>query len=101
LEPEEEEFTGTLTGMEKPCCSAWLPWKSADSLEYEVAREDNLKTTFHHIYHQYFPAVLPGGRISGQKAQKSRKKRVVRKKSWPNFGRILPKMAEKGPKKIF
>jgi hypothetical protein len=28
-------------------------------------------------------------------------KRVGRKNSWQNFGRILPKVAEKGPKKIF
>jgi hypothetical protein len=46
--------------------------------------------------------VLPGGRNSGQKAQKGPgKKRVGRKNSWPNFGRILPKVAEKGLKKIF
>jgi hypothetical protein len=46
--------------------------------------------------------VLPGGRNSGQKAQKGpEKKKVGRKNLWPNFGRILPKVAEKGPKKFF
>jgi hypothetical protein len=45
--------------------------------------------------------VLPGGRNSGQKAQKGpEKKKVGRKNFWPTFGRILPKVAEKGPKKF-
>ncbi len=29
------------------------------------------------------------------------KTKFGRKKSWPNFGRILSKMAEKGPEKMF
>jgi hypothetical protein len=46
--------------------------------------------------------VLPGARNSGQKAQKGpEKKKVGRKKLWPNFGRILPKVAEKGPNTFF
>jgi hypothetical protein len=50
----------------------------------------------------YFAAVLPGGRKFGQKAQKGPgKNKVGRKNLWPNFGRILPKVAEKGQKKIF
>jgi hypothetical protein len=36
-----------------------------------------------------------------QKAQKERGKKVGRKNLWPNVGQILPKVAEKGPKKIF
>jgi hypothetical protein len=47
-------------------------------------------------------AVLPDGRNSDQKAQKGLgKKKVGRKNLWSNLGRILPKVAEKGPKKIF
>jgi hypothetical protein len=50
----------------------------------------------------YFAAVLPGGRNFGQKAQKGPgKNKVGRKNLWPNFGQILPKVAEKGQKKIF
>jgi hypothetical protein len=45
--------------------------------------------------------MLTGGRNSGQKAQKgSRKKKVGRKNSRSKFGRMSPKVAEKGPKKI-
>jgi hypothetical protein len=40
--------------------------------------------------------VLSGGRNFGQKAQKGPKKnKVGRKNLWLNFGRILPKVAEK------
>ncbi len=50
-------------------------------------------------------AVLPGGRNSGQKAQKGPQKKKVkkvgRKNLWPNFGWILPKSGRKGPQKIF
>jgi hypothetical protein len=46
--------------------------------------------------------VLPGGRNSGQKAQKGpEKKKFGRKNLWPNYGRISSKVAEKGPKKFF
>jgi hypothetical protein len=46
--------------------------------------------------------VLPGGRNFGQKAQKGPgKNKVGRKILWPNFGRILLKVAEKGPENIF
>jgi hypothetical protein len=46
--------------------------------------------------------VFPGGRNFGQKAQKGPgKKKVGRKNLLPNFGRILPKVAEKGPEDIF
>jgi hypothetical protein len=46
--------------------------------------------------------VLPGGRNSGQKAPKGpEKKKFGRKNLWPNYGRISPKVAEKGPKKFF
>jgi hypothetical protein len=46
-------------------------------------------------------AVLAGGRNFGQKAQKGPgKNKVSRKNLWPNFGRILPKAAERGPKNI-
>jgi uncharacterized protein YcaQ len=46
--------------------------------------------------------VLPGGRNSGQKDQKGPRKT----KSWPEefmaeIRPMLPKVAEKGPKKIF
>jgi hypothetical protein len=45
--------------------------------------------------------VLPDGRNFGQKAQKGpEKNKVGRKIWWPNFARIWPKMAEKGPEKI-
>jgi hypothetical protein len=45
--------------------------------------------------------VLPGGRNSGQKAQRCRrKKKVGRKNLWPKFGRILPEVAVKGPNKF-
>ncbi len=45
--------------------------------------------------------LLPGGRNSGQKAQKvPEKKKVGRKNLWPKFDRILPKVAEKGPNKV-
>jgi hypothetical protein len=45
--------------------------------------------------------VLPGGRNSGQKAQKGRGKKVGGWKNlWPNIGRILPTAAEKGPRKF-
>jgi hypothetical protein len=44
--------------------------------------------------------MLPGGRNSGQKAQKGPGEKFGRKNLWPNFGRILPKVAEKGPKGI-
>jgi hypothetical protein len=40
--------------------------------------------------------ILPGGRNSGQRAQKG-----PGGKSWPNSGQIFPKVAEKGPKRIF
>jgi len=44
------------------------------------------------------PAVLPGGRNSGQISQKGPEKNVVgREKWWPNFSRFLSKVAEKGP----
>jgi hypothetical protein len=47
-------------------------------------------------------AVLPGGRNFGQKARKGPgKNNVGWKNLWLNFGRILPKVAEKGPKNIF
>jgi hypothetical protein len=47
-------------------------------------------------------SVLPGGRNSGQKAQKGpEKKKFGRKNLWPNYGRISSKVAEKGPKKFF
>jgi hypothetical protein len=43
-----------------------------------------------------FGAVLPGGQNFGQKAQKGPgKNKVGRKNLWPNFCRILPKVAEK------
>ncbi len=46
--------------------------------------------------------MLPGGRNSGQKAQKGpEKKKFGRKNLWPNYGRISSKVAEKGPKKFF
>jgi hypothetical protein len=46
--------------------------------------------------------VLPRGRNFGQKAQKGPgKNKVCQKNLWPNFGKILPKVAEKGPKNIF
>jgi hypothetical protein len=46
--------------------------------------------------------VLLGGRDFCQKAQRGPEKiKVGRKNLWPNFGRMLPKVAEKGPKKIF
>jgi hypothetical protein len=46
--------------------------------------------------------VLPGGRNFGQKAQKRLgKKKVAQTNLWPKFDRILLKVAEKGPKKIF
>jgi hypothetical protein len=50
--------------------------------------------------------VLPGGRDFGQKAEKGpRKHKVCRKEFvaelWPNFGRILPKEAQKRRKKIY
>jgi hypothetical protein len=48
----------------------------------------------------YQETVLPGGRNSGLKVQKGRGKKVDRKNLWQNFGRILPKVAVKGPKKI-
>jgi hypothetical protein len=45
--------------------------------------------------------VLPVSRNSGQKAQKGPgKKKVGWKNLRSNIGRILPKVAEKGPKKI-
>ena len=45
--------------------------------------------------------VLPDGRNFGQKAQKGpEKNKVGRKIWWPNFARLWPKMAEKGPGKI-
>ncbi len=47
-------------------------------------------------------SVLPGGKNSGQKAQKGpQKKKVGRKNLWPNFGWFYQKVAEKGPQKIF
>jgi hypothetical protein len=46
-----------------------------------------------------FFSVLPGGRNFGQKAQKGPgKNNVGRKSLWPNFGRILPKVAERVPR---
>jgi hypothetical protein len=46
--------------------------------------------------------VLPGGRNSGQKAQKGpEKKKFGRKNLWPNYGRISSKVAEKWLKKYF
>ncbi len=45
--------------------------------------------------------VLPGGRNFGQKAQKGQGKNKVSQKNEESFGRILPKVAEKGPKNIF
>jgi hypothetical protein len=46
--------------------------------------------------------VLPGGRNSGKKVQKGpRKTKVGQKNSLPKIGQMLPKVAEKGPKKIF
>ncbi len=49
-----------------------------------------------------YNSVLPGGRNSGQKAQKGpEKKKFGRKNLWPNYGRISSKVAEKGPKKFF
>jgi hypothetical protein len=46
--------------------------------------------------------VLPGGRNSGQKAQKGpQKKKVGRKNLWPNLAEFYQKVAEKGPQKIF
>jgi hypothetical protein len=46
--------------------------------------------------------VLPGGRNSGQKAQRGpEKKKVGRKNLWPNFGGILPKSGIKGAAEIF
>jgi hypothetical protein len=45
--------------------------------------------------------VLPGGQNFDQKAQKRPgKNKVGRKNLWPNFGQILLKVAEKGPKNI-
>jgi hypothetical protein len=45
--------------------------------------------------------VLPGGRKFYQKAQKRPgKNKVGQKNLWPNFGQILPKVGEKGPKNI-
>jgi hypothetical protein len=40
--------------------------------------------------------VLPGGRNSGQKAQKGLGEKIGLKNLWPNFGRILPKSGRKG-----
>jgi hypothetical protein len=52
--------------------------------------QDNISTSGSSWSHT---PVLPGGGNSGQKAQKGPgKKRVGRKNSWPNFGRILPKV---------
>jgi hypothetical protein len=46
--------------------------------------------------------VLPVGRNFGQKAQNGLgKNKVSRKNLWSNFGQILRKVAEKGPKNIF
>jgi hypothetical protein len=46
-------------------------------------------------------SVLPGGRNSGQKAQKGPgEKRFGQKNSRPSLGQILQKVAEKGQKKI-
>jgi hypothetical protein len=46
--------------------------------------------------------VLPGGRNFGQKGQKGPwKNKVGRKNLRPNFGRILPKVAEKGAEEYF
>jgi hypothetical protein len=39
--------------------------------------------------------------IPAKKLKKGRGKKVGRKNSWPKFGRMLPKVAEKGPNKIF
>ncbi len=45
--------------------------------------------------------LLPGGRNSGQKAQKGpQKKKVCRKNLWPNFSWILPGRAERGRRKF-
>jgi hypothetical protein len=42
---------------------------------------------FHYNKASYCAAVLPGGRNSGQKAQKGpQKKKVGRNNLWPNFG---------------
>jgi hypothetical protein len=47
-------------------------------------------------------ASVASGRNFGQKAHKGlRKNKVGRKNLWLNFGKILPKVAEKGPKNIF
>jgi hypothetical protein len=49
------------------------------------------------------PAVLPGGRNSGQKAQKGPQKKKVGRKNFfvAEFWLILPKSGRKGPQKIF
>jgi hypothetical protein len=39
--------------------------------------------------------------IPAKKVRKGLAKKVGRKNLWANFSRILPKVAEKGPKKIF
>jgi len=52
-------------------------------------------------YNSLHEPVLPDGRNFGQKAQKGpEKNKVGRKIWWPNFARLWPKMAEKGPEKI-
>ncbi len=66
----------------------------------EKTRGKKSRATVPLSYRADYNLVLSGDRNSGQRAQKGPGKKVGRKYSLPNFGQILAKAAEKGPKKI-
>ena len=74
-----------------------VPLWECDSDRLFVASAPLLRQLLHPLPMAKTLAVLPGGQISGQKAQKGPEKKCLGGKIlWPNFGRILSKVAKKG-----